>query len=333
MQKKLFILFFCLFVIVLFAETVFLINGETISGKIIGFKSQKVYLDYEKELYIISYSMISKVVDDNNSVIAISDIPELDHYQLKFNSFTKFIEIKPEKPPKLFTPRYSSKRFGEYYDHRTNRMLFGLTARALEKNILSITNYDVALMNYSIGLFHNTEFEMFMSPFFMSEIFGISVKYQVYSHPLLAISLRSGYRFFGDPLHDEGFKDKCYDMPNSLLLTFGSVDHQISANIDVNPTIDHNYESIDRFITFTYHIGGSLRLFKHMKIYFEIFNSWPLADEEDFSYSHFTWASGIRFFWKKNSLDLGLLDYGYNRGSMSDTMYPIVSYTHHFYTK
>ena len=333
MKRAAIIVFLCLFMLKLSAETITLTDGRSIDGKIIGIENSKVYLDYEKELYIISYSMISKVVDDNNSVIAISDIPELDHYQLKFNLFTKFIEIKPEKPPKLFTPKYSSRKYGEYYDHRTNRMLFGLTARALEKDILSITNYYVVLMNYSIGLFHNTEFEMFMSPLFMSEIFGISVKYQVYSHPLLAISLRSGYRFFGEPLHNEGFKDKTYDMPNSLLLTFGSVDHQISANIDVNPTIDHNYESIDRFTTLTYHIGGSLRLFKHMKIYFEVFNSWPLEDEEDFSYSHFTWASGIRFFWKKDSLDLGLLDYGYNRGSMSDTMYPIISFTHHFYTK
>ena len=333
MKIAVIIAFLCLFTLTLSAETITLTDGRSIEGKIIGIEYNKVYLESEKELYIISLFMISKVVDDNNIVITIRDIPKLNHYQAKFNSFTKFIEIKPEKPPKLFTPKYSSKKYGEYYDHRTNRMLFGLTARALEKNILSITSYDVALMNYSIGLFHNTEFEMFMSPFFMSEIFGISVKYQVYSHPLLAIALRSGYRFFGEPFHDEGFKDKCYDMPNSLLITFGSVDHQISANIDVNPTIDHNYESIDRFTTFTYHFGGSLRLFKHMKIYFEIFNSWPLEDEEDFSYSHFTWASGIRFFWKRNSLDIGLFDYGYNRGSMSDTMYPIVSYTHHFYTK
>ncbi len=333
MKRALIIVFLCLLLLKISAETITLTDGRSVDGKIIGIEYNKIYLDSEKELYVISSSMISTIVDNNNSVITISNIPILNHYQLKFNSFTKFIEIKSEKPPKLFTPRYSSKKYGDYYDNRTNRMLFGLTARALEKNILSITNYDVALINYSIGLFQNTEFEMFMSPFFMAEIFGISVKYQVYSHPLLAIAFRSGYRFFGDPLHDEGFKDKYYDFPNSLLLTFGSIDHQISANIDVNPAIDHNYESIDRFTTFTYHVGGSLRLFKHMKIYFELFNSWPLEDEEDFSYSHFTWASGVRFFWKRNSLDLGLLDYGYNRGTMSDTMYPIVSYTHHFYTK
>ncbi|MCK4312281.1 MAG: hypothetical protein KAW88_06055 [Candidatus Cloacimonetes bacterium] len=311
MQKILFILFFCSLVIVVSAEIISLTNGESINGKIVGFNDQKIYLGSGKTLFIISSSMISEIVDDQNISINIDDIPDLYHGKPNYNAFHEFKEIKPKKPPKLFHPKYSSKKY-DNYDHHVNRMFMNLTARTLEKRVSSLSFYDIFLWNYCLGLSNKVDLEAYSFTFCPWIISGVGIKYNFYRDSNIDLSLSSLYRYYNfkylNPFLDKNDELKGYSFPQRLLVTYGDIDNFISAGIGINPGIYYEFDKIKHDSSLIYNFGIVRRTSKWINIFTEISSDIPFIANDRFKENYdFNISGGIRYFWKKNSLELGVV--------------------------
>jgi len=314
----------------LYTDVITLNNEDTILGDICECKNNEVFILNNKTLFIIPISMITKIEDDQDNKITIGSIKSRSFEKINFNSYKNIQYIKPLTAAKLYSPRYRSKKYANYYDHRVNKMIYGNTARTLEKNVVSFSVYDLILFNFCAAISNKIEADVYLFSYVGSMLFMANAKYSLYSSNLFQLAIRSGFKYSDSESLSGGNHNYYSGFPQSLLITLGNVDYFITGNMSIEPVSREDSDEKKEFTPVTYHLGISLRLLKHMSISTEMFNSLPFPNHDGFEdFNRYTTVSGIRLFWNRNSLDLGLMD----TFEKSDGYWPIITYTHHFYTQ
>jgi len=327
MRMKIFLLIFMgLLGVNCFAETLVLDNGDILCGKICFLENDNLYLCNEKVLYIVSIPRIKKIIDDQDCQLQISELEKRDFPKLNYNSFLEIKEIKDQNQGKGYSLKYFSKRFGTYYDRRVNKMIYGSTARIMESGISSVSSYDILLLNFCTALSNKFDTDFYLAGYAGSYLFMINLKYALYSSHLLQLALKSGYQYSYDDFPAEN-SISYYGFPQSLLITLGNIDYFLTGNLSIVPATREDNNKTKYITPVTYHLGISLRLLKHLSVSAEMFNSLSFSERDGFKdFDQKVTLTGLRFFWSRNSLDLGLMD-TYER---SDRYWPIVTFTHHF---
>lgn len=244
-RSKCFVILFLLVLsaVRLSSETVILKTKEEINGSICKFDDNNLYLSKEKQLYIIPVPLIDFVLDDRGIQLNLSEISEREFPKLNYNSFAEIKEIQDLKTRKKFKPRYTSRGYGTYYDRRVNKMIYGNTARTLEKNLFSFSIYDLFMINYSIGVTDELEIDIFTAPLISLAESGIAFKYNLVRKNDFEFSVRSGFKYLSEPFYDEGFRDRRYSFPTMLLFTYGTIDNFFSCYLGFDIIKDFDYDS------------------------------------------------------------------------------------------
>ena len=275
--------------------------------------------------------MIKKILNEQGLQLEIAELEKRSFSKLNYNSFSEIRNIEKLKAKKnSYSPHYLSNKYGLYHDHRINKLLYGNSARTLERGIFSIAGYYLIVgQNLSFGL--SKRFEAEISTSFMLNFIMCSIKYRFLSLSSLDLAFKTSYYYTEDFDHDGiGSKPKDYHYPQSIIATYGNIDHYISGSITTSPTIEYdNWDGKDKYTDYTYHLGAAYRLSKHITFFCEIANSYPLQRVFSIKKEYYSTFLGIRLFWSNNSLDLGIVD----TKEPSDGILPVLIFTHHFYTK
>lgn len=312
----------------IFSNSIILNTGETIKGRIYNIDNKYLYLDEDKKLIIVPLSMIKKILNEQDLQLEITKLEKRSFSKINYNSFSEIRIIDESKRERrVYSPHYLSNKYGTYYDHRVNKMIYGNTARIMEKGITSFSSYDILLLNFCGALSNKFEADIYFISFMRSSLFMANIKYSLYSSEICHLALKSGFKKSSSIGQSEENRTYYSGFPQSILFTFGNVDKFITGSITIEPASQEDNAGKKEFTPVSYHLGSSVRIFKNMSISFEIFNSWPLSEKDWFKdFDRFSTVTGMRFFWRKNSFDLGLMD----TFEQSDRYYPIFTYTHHF---
>jgi len=269
-------------------------------------------------------------LDEQGRQLELTEIRKREFTKINYNSFAEIKEIEDLKTRKKFKPRYSSRRYGTYYDRRVNKMIYGNTAYITDRENFSVASYNVLLINSSIALSSKIESDLYFLNFADNVFLMAHLKYSIVSSEHLQIALRTGLKNYQSKSLAGDTRSSYRGLPQSVLITIGNIDYFLSGTFTIEPFSQTNNEGDKEFTPFTYNLGISCRLSKHLSSSFEIFNSYPLPQSSGLdSFKNYSVVTGIRLFWSKNSIDFGLLD----TFERSDRFMPIITYTHHFYTE